>query len=88
MIGSSFLQGKENLVGRAMTEVQSEFATFRNRNAACNEKVAFAVIAGDFNIDNISPGKKRELLSESSDAVLPDLAICRHLGYFWGYFLK
>ena len=41
-----------------MTEVQSEFASFRNRNATCNEKVAFAVIAGDFNIDNISPGKK------------------------------
>ena len=61
------MQGKENLVGRAMTEVQSEFATFRNRNAACNEKVAFAVIAGDFNIDNISPGKKRELLSDSSE---------------------
>ena len=49
-------QGKENLVGRAMTEVQAEFNVFRKRNEKPGEKTAFAVISGDFNIDNISPG--------------------------------
>jgi hypothetical protein len=49
-------QGKENLVGGAMTEVQAEFAVFRKRNEKPGEKTAFAVISGDFNIDNISPG--------------------------------
>ncbi len=50
-------QGKENLVGKAMTEVQDEFAQFRKRTSKAGERTAFAVIAGDFNIDNISPGE-------------------------------
>ena len=50
-------QGKENLVGKAMTEVQSEFSHFQKRTLKSGERTAFAVIAGDFNIDNISPGK-------------------------------
>ena len=49
-------QGKDNLVGQAMTEVQAEFAAFRKRTLKEGEKETFAVIAGDFNIDNISPG--------------------------------
>jgi hypothetical protein len=49
-------QGKDNLVGQAMTEVQAEFAAFRKRTLKEGEKETFGVIAGDFNIDNISPG--------------------------------
>ena len=50
-------QGKENLVGQAMTEVQVEFSRFRARSLRPDEKTSFAVISGDFNIDNISPGE-------------------------------
>jgi hypothetical protein len=52
-------QGKDNLVGKSMTEVQDEFVEFRKRTSKPKEKVAFAVIAGDFNIDNISPCTKK-----------------------------
>ncbi len=39
-----------------MTEVQTEFKAFRQRTKKKDEKTNFAVISGDFNIDNISPG--------------------------------
>ncbi len=41
---------------RAMNEVREEFGSFRTRTSKENEKVIFAVISGDFNTDNISPG--------------------------------
>ena len=39
-----------------MNEVQSEFELFRTRTSDADEKVIFAVVCGDFNTDNISPG--------------------------------
>ncbi len=41
-----------------MNEVQNEFGSFQKRTGKENEKLLFAVISGDFNIDNISPGSK------------------------------
>ncbi len=38
-----------------MSDVQNEFSKFRQKSLKCGEKVAFAVIGGDFNVDNISP---------------------------------
>lgn len=40
-----------------MSDVQREFSKFRERSLASEEKTAFAVISGDFNVDNISPSK-------------------------------
>jgi len=40
-----------------MSDVQREFSKFRKRSLLTGEMVDFAVIAGDFNVDNISPGK-------------------------------
>jgi hypothetical protein len=39
-----------------MNEVREEFGSFQTRTSKENEKVIFAVISGDFNTDNISPG--------------------------------
>ena len=51
-------QQKENLIGAAMDEVHKVFNEFRTQNSDPeNEEVSFAVIGGDFNFDNISPGK-------------------------------
>ena len=46
-----------DILNRAMTEVQTEFGAFRQRTVKKNEKTDFSVISGDFNIDNISPGR-------------------------------
>ena len=40
-----------------MKEAQAEFNQFRQKTLKPSEKVAFAVVCGDFNFDNISPGK-------------------------------
>lgn len=49
-------QGETNMIGPAMTELQTEFNAFRERTSREDEQVAFAVVCGDFNFDNISPG--------------------------------
>ena len=41
----------------SMSDVQRKFLKFRERSLVSDEKIAFAVIAGDFNVDNISPSK-------------------------------
>jgi hypothetical protein len=51
-------QGKENQIGEALNLVHEEFNQFRSVNVDKeNERVIFAVIGGDFNFDNISPGE-------------------------------
>ena len=51
-------QGKENQVGVALDQVKEEFGRFRRENTDQeNEETIFAVIGGDFNFDNISPGE-------------------------------
>ena len=56
-------QGDENLIGPFMSEAQSEFNRFRQDtlDQSKGEKVNFAVICGDFNFDNISPGTTNPL---------------------------
>ena len=50
-------QETENQIGQALKVVQEEMKTFREANTdAENETVMFAVIGGDFNFDNVSPG--------------------------------
>ena len=50
-------QGKENQVGAALDRVKEEFGRFREENTDVeNEEAVFAVIGGDFNFDNVSPG--------------------------------
>jgi hypothetical protein len=56
-----------------MTEVQTEFGAFRRRTEKRNEKTDFSVISGDFNIDNISPGKLHKIIFEA------------FFGYKWAY---
>jgi sphingomyelin phosphodiesterase 3 len=51
-------QGEHDLIGPSMTEAQSEFNKFQKKSLKSGEKIAFAVICGDFNFDNISPGNK------------------------------
>ena len=52
-------QGDEDLIGPFLTEAQSRFNEFRLQNLQESENCAFSVICGDFNFDNISPGKKK-----------------------------
>jgi hypothetical protein len=52
----SILQEKENLIGIAMTNVRKGFERFRSLHKRDDEEVIFAVIGGDFNCDNMSPG--------------------------------
>jgi len=40
---------------------QREFHDFRMKTFDSNDEVVFAVIGGDFNVDNISPGKFIEI---------------------------
>ena len=51
-------QEKENQIGVALEKAQEAFESFQEAHKVKGEKVAFAVIGGDFNFDNISPGKK------------------------------
>jgi len=51
-------QERENLLGRAMTLVQNKFNHFKEQNLDKSETVAFSTIGGDFNCDNMSPGKQ------------------------------
>lgn len=50
-------QGSEDLISPFLTEAQQEFNNFRKSTLKAGEKEEFAVICGDFNFDNISPGK-------------------------------
>ena len=50
-------QGDEDLIGPFLTEAQSRFNEFRSQHLQESETCAFSVICGDFNFDNISPGK-------------------------------
>lgn len=50
-------QGKENQLGVALDRVREEYARFRKAHTdEENETAVFAVIGGDFNFDNVSPG--------------------------------
>ena len=49
-------QAEDDLIGPFMTEVQSEFNLFRQEYFEAGQTEAFAVICGDFNFDNLSPG--------------------------------
>ena len=53
-------QGDEDLIGPFLTEAQTQFNTFRLKNMKSDETLAFNVICGDFNFDNISTGKLME----------------------------
>merc|ERR1712088_623906 len=49
-------QGDEDLICPSMDDSQKFFNDFRKNTLKPNEEESFAVIAGDFNFDNISPG--------------------------------
>ena len=53
-------QGENDLIGPSMTETQREFNGFRKETLNHDEKTSFAVICGDFNFDNISPGEQTQ----------------------------
>ena len=53
-------QGKENQLGVALDRVREALAAFRQAHTDPeNEETVFAVIGGDFNFDNVSPGRKK-----------------------------
>jgi len=58
-IHTSLYQEKDNLIGAAMNNVRSAFDGFRATHTREDEDVAFAVIGGDFNCDNMSPGERQ-----------------------------
>lgn len=49
-------QGDEDLICPSMDDSQKFFNDFRKNTLKPNEEESFAIIAGDFNFDNISPG--------------------------------
>ncbi len=49
-------QGEEDLISPFLSEAQIQYSQFRQRTQKPGEKVDFAVICGDFNFDNMSPG--------------------------------
>jgi hypothetical protein len=55
-------QEKENQIGVTLKDVQTAFDHFRKSTARQSEEVVFAVVAGDFNFDNISPSELRSTL--------------------------
>ena len=46
-----------------MDDSQKFFNDFRKNTLKPNEEVSFAIIAGDFNFDNISPGMYLQISS-------------------------
>ena len=51
-------QEMENQIGIALEKTQEAFERFRanNGDGGENEETVFAVVGGDFNFDNMSPG--------------------------------
>ena len=49
-------QEKENQIGKTLSEVSVKFEAFRRSTKKDDEEIKFAVVGGDFNFDNISPG--------------------------------
>lgn len=64
-------QGLEDLISPFLSEAQAQFNQFRKKTLKRGEKEAFAVVCGDFNFDNISPGdgpmQKHALFGQFSD---------------------
>lgn len=51
-------QGKEQLIRKALTQVEEAIASFTREQVEEGERLEWAVVGGDFNFDNMSPGDR------------------------------